>query len=392
MSVTELLVQVTLMNYQSKRDYLALLRTRYQLCITRKEKGLIIDEALVNLGCARKSIIRALHTIPRERSSHVRGRKEAYGYDLIAPLKKLWEVSGYPCSQRLKPQIPELIAVLTKFHELTLYPGQQEKLIKMSSFTIDKLLSFERLHHANHGLSGTKKSPLLKTLIPVRTEFNDVHEAGHIEMDCILHCGNSLSGTFAETLNLLDIHTHWNEKMIFLKKTHEKVIGAFHMLRKQFPFSVESIDFDNGYEFVNWAMHAYCKREGISFTRSRSYHKNDQAHIEGKNFQSVRRVIGYGRIETTEVVALVNDIYQNEHRLLTNFFYPTFKLKAKTRIGGKTKKSYETPLTPYQRVLASEVVPGRVKDQLRAQYRTLNPAQLQRSLQNKLAKLQDLIG
>lgn len=262
----------------------------------------------------------------------------------------------------------------------------------MSNFTVNALLKRERKDPDYYGLSGTKTSPLLKTLIPIRTEFNEVHAPGHIEMDCVLHCGESLSGQYAETLNLLDIHTHWNEKSVFLDKTRAKVISTLHLLRKQFPFPLKSVDFDNGFEFVNWRMYNYCTREKLLFTRSRSYHKNDQAHIEGKNFQSIRRLIGYERITNPSVVRLINEVYQTEHRLLTNFFYPTFKLREKKRVGTTVIKRYEIPQTPYQRVLKSTEVSPEEKQRLITIYATLNPLQLQRNLHKKLIRIKQVLG
>lgn len=380
------------MNITAKREYLGAVRLRYKATRSRKEKSEIISEVEQNLQITRKSAIRGLNTPPYIRARIRKGRKRTYGYDLIKPLSVLWEVAGYPCSKRLKSQIPELITKLKQFHELTLYQGQEVLLQKIGHSTIDTLLSFERLKTKPHGLSGTKRSPLLKTLIPIRTEFDDVREPGHIEMDCVLHCGESITGKYAETVNMLDIYTHWNEKKMIVNKNYLTIAGTIHSLRKAFPFPIRSVDFDNGKEFINWHLYEYCNREHISFTRSRSYHKNDQAHIEGKNFQSVRRVVGYERIDTMAVVDRVNDIYSHEHRLLTNFFYPTFKLVKKQRNQqGKVKKVYGRPKTPYERVLESKTVSKEVKKSLRLQYRRLNPAELQRNLKKKLATIQALI-
>src|SRR3989338_1077096 len=209
-------------------------------------------------------------------------------------------------------------------------------------------------------------------------------------MDCVLHCGESVSGVYAETVNMIDIDTHWNERRMILKKTNRKVIGVVHKVRGSLPFPLLSIDFDNGSEFVNWGMHGYCTRDKIAFTRSRPYKKNDQAHIEGKNYQSVRRVTGYGRITDEKIVEAFNDLYRNEHRLLTNFFYPTLKLKKKVRVGGKIYKKYEVAKTPYERVIKSKYVDKETKRQLKKQYEELNPAALNRSLQVKLKKIRQL--
>lgn len=381
------------MTGQSKNEYFKVLQNRYVQCDNRQEKSNIIDEVEINLGLVRKSAIRALNRKSLVNRKPRRGRGPTYGYDLIRPLAQLWSVAGRPCSKRLKPQVSELISRLKVFDEIKLYGNQESLLRSMSTFTIDRLLEGERgLPAKDLVLCGTKKSPLLKTLIPIRTSFKDVDEPGHTEMDCVLHCGDSLSGEYAETLNILDIHTHWNEKKIFLKKTKFKVIGAFHLLRPQFPFSVYSVDFDNGGEFVNWQMHGYCKREQISFTRSRSNHKNDQAHIESKNYQSVRKVTGYERVSSPKIVALINDLYQNEHRLLTNFFYTTMKLSSKKRTGAKVKKTYQKAKTPYQRVLECGSISGATKQQLTKEYLSLNPAKLQRDYQAKLRKIRSLMG
>lgn len=381
------------MSNQSKKEYLVTIRERYRNCQTRKEKSAVISEVETNLGIVRKSTIRLLKKKVFVRRKTIRSRKEIYGFDLIKPLKQIWEVVGEPCSKRLKPQIKNTIKKLKEFNEIILYSNQEKLLGQMSTFTIDRFLEAEKdISKKEYGLSGTKRSPLLKTLIPVRTNFNatETKEPGHTEMDCVLHCGESLSGQYAETLNMLDIYSHWNEKKIFLSKTKAKIVGTFHdMKTKQFPFPILSVDFDNGFEFVNWVLKRYCDRHNISYTRSRSYHKNDQAHIEGKNYQSIRRVVGYDRITDPKLVEMIDNLYQNEHRLLTNYFYTTLKLKEKVRVNGKTKKVYEEAKTPYQRLMESDKISKEIKDKLTQEYTRLNPAQLQRNLWKKLNKIKE---
>lgn len=379
------------MSNQSKKEYLVTIRARYRNCKTRKEKSTLISEVENNLQIVRKSAIRLLKQRVFTRRKTIRSRKEVYGFDLIKPLRQIWEVVGQPCSKRLKPDIGDIIKKLKEFGEIELLGNQEKLLQQMSTFTIDRLLEAEKdISKKEYGLSGTKRSPLLKTLIPVRTNFNakETKEPGHVEMDCVLHCGDSLSGHYAETLNVLDIATHWNEKRIFLNKTKAKVVGAFHEMRtKQFPFPLLSADFDNGHEFVNWVLKGYCDRNNVSYTRSRSYHKNDQAHIEGKNYQSIRRVVGYDRITDLVLVEMINDMYQNEHRLLTNYFYTTLKLKEKEKVNGKTTKSYEIAKTPYKRLMESDKISEEIKTKLKAEYERLNPAELQRNLRKKLKQI-----
>lgn len=375
----------------TKQDYIKTVRLRYKKTTRREEKTKIIDEVVNNLRKDRKHVIKILNgKYYRVKRKIVTRRPEIYTYDLKKPLVQIWKIAGKSCSKNLKPQIPELIKKLKQFDEIKLNSKQEYLLCKMGTSTIDKFLRSEKIVKGK-GISGTKKSPLLKTLIPVRTTFDEVNEPGHLEQDCVLHCGSSLAGTFAETLNTLDIDTHWNEQTAFLKKTKRKVIGAFHEQRRRFPFLIKSIDFDNGREFINWSMYKYCKREKIDFTRSRSYRKNDQAHIEGKNYQSIRKIIGYDRIEEQEIVHVINDIYLNEFRLLNNFFYTTRKLKDKKKVGGKIKKKYGKAKTPYARVMESKKVDKKIKLLLAQQYYKLNPAELQRNLFIKIKKLKQMI-
>lgn len=378
------------MTLRSKKEYLAAMRKRYTHA-DRETKTDLLDEVVAILGIHRKHAVRTLNKKLFKRALP-RTPRYQYGLDLISPLQKIWEIAGRPCSKRLEPQIPILIKQLQKFDEIRLYGKQEEQLSKMSNWTIDQLLAPERERLEGEGISGTRRSPLLKTLIPIRTTWDDVSTPGHLEMDCVLHCGESLSGIYAETVNMIDIDTHWNERRMVLKKTNRKVIAVIHEVRGAIPFPLLSIDFDNGSEFVNWGMHGYCIREGIAFTRSRPYKKNDQAHIEGKNYQSVRKVTGYGRIVDEEIVIMFNDLYENEHRLLTNFFYTTLKLKKKERRGTKIYKSHDVAQTPYQRVMKSEQVSKEVKLKLKREYESLNPAALHRSLQKKLKKIKRLLG
>ena len=379
------------MNMATKKDYIKTIQIRYKQAKSRAEKTAIISEVEENLKVHRKHAIRVVNTPLKHRPKKTRLKKPKYHYALAKPLSQIWTVAGKPCSKRLKPMIPELITKLKQFNEIVLTPTDEILLSQIGTSTIDKLLNASRARIKKRGVSGTKSSPLLKHLIPVRTDFSEVNEPGHVELDCVLHCGETTKGRYAETLNLLDIHTHWNEKQIFLHKTKRKIVGSVHTLKKNFPFQLKSIDFDNGYEFVNWHLKKYCDQYELSYTRSRSYHKNDQAHIESKNFHSIRKVIGYARIESDEVVSAINDLYQNEHRLLTNFFYSTMKLKSREKINGKYKKQYERAQTPYQRVMDSKQVGLAVKMKLMGEYKKLNPAELQRGMTRKLSRIRELI-
>ena len=380
-------------NMATKKEYLDTVRKRYRSLKSRSEKRKVINEVVSNLKVHEKHAIRTLNQKIRRKIVLTRRRPEVYGFDLIKPLKEIWVIAGKPRSKRLKPQLPELMKKLEQFNEIKLYPKQKDLLLKIGTSSIDKLLGPEKRKLRGKGLTGTKRSPLLKSLIPIRTGFDDVKGIpGHIEMDTVLHCGDTTKGNYAITLNNLDIDTHWNEKGMFFKKTQDKVIGSFVVLKRKFPFEILSVDFDGGDEFVNWKFKTYCDENHTAYTRCRSYHKNDQAHIESKNFQSIRKVIGYDRITDLRIIELIDDIYQDEHRLLTNFFYTTLKLSEKKRVSNKIKKKYEIAKTPYQRVLESKHIDKSVKEKLQSEYEHLNPAQLSRSLNKKLDKISKLIS
>lgn len=379
------------MTMATRKEYLKIVRMRYLETISRKQKTEILDELVQNTGVTRKGAIRALNRSERKYRRKGSGRKTKYGYEIKKPLTQIWRVLNKPCSKNLHPEIPRILKKLKQFGEIEISDKQELLLLQIKPSSIDRLLACEK-NLKFKGLSGTKPSPHLKQLIPIRTHFDENVNAGDLEMDCVLHCGGSISGIYAETLNMLDIKTMWNERAIFLKKTSSKVVGALHQARQRFPFPINSIDFDNGFEFVNYCMVGYCKREELDFTRCRSYHKNDQAHIEGKNNHSVRKVIGYARIENQEIVDLITDIYNNELRLLTNYFYPVRKLIEKESCGSKVRKRYDEAKTPYQRVIESKEVKKGVKINLAQEYFKLNPAQLNRALQMKLNKLNKIIS
>lgn len=381
-------------------DYLVDVKQRYHVCTFRQGKSSIIDEVIANTGMNRKSVIRTLN---RKIQSRRRtrffspGRKVKYPERLHVPLEVIWNAAGRPCAKRLVPQIGEMIDKLKQFNELSIERSDELLLTTASHFTINALLENVRVAQGEtYGLGGTKTSPLLKTLVLTRIEFTEEEKStpGHLELDCVLHCGDSLSGEYAETLNSLDIATHWNEKTIFMHKCARRIVSLTDMLIRQYPYPILSVDFDNGYEFLNWKMHEYCTRNNINFTRGRSYHKNDQAHIEGKNNHSIRKVIGYARIDDQKTVDLIEDLYQHEIRLLTNFFYTTMKLKRKEKDlkSGKSTKSYEVAKTPYQRVLESDTVSPEMKDKLRLEYMKLNPVQLHRELTKKLKVISDVMS
>ncbi len=233
---------------------------------------------------------------------------------------------------------------------------------------------------------GTKPGTLLKTQIPLQGNAWDISQPGFMEADTVAHCGNSLAGDFAWSLTMTDLCSGWTECRAVWNKGATGVLAQIQAITAALPFSLRGFDCDNGSEFLNWHLLRYFQEppRRIQFTRSRPYHKNDNAHVEQKNWSCVRQLFGYSRFDQHRLVAAMNDLYANEFRLLVNFFYPTMKLTRKTRVGARITKQFATPQTPAQRLLDHPAVPDHHKAWLRTQLATLNPFTLSTQLQRKL--------
>jgi len=233
--------------------------------------------------------------------------------------------------------------------------------------------------------SGTKPGTLLRNQIAVRTFAQwDEHRPGFTEVDLVSHEGGWARGDYAQTLNLTDVASGWTELVAVPNKAQVWVFEALQQVRERLPFALLGLDSDNGSEFINYHLHAWCVQEGITLTRSRPYRKNDNCFVEQKNYSVVRRVVGYARYDRAEQVQLLNRLY-SWVRLQVNFFLPSQRLQEKTRRGSRVHKRYDRPCTPYQRLLQSAHLSQDCKEQLRRMYRQLNPAQLAR----EISRLQD---
>jgi hypothetical protein len=377
-----------MMSLKSKNELLEAVQPRY-LKASKFEKQKILDEFTSATGYHRKHAIRVLKN-KVQAQNHLRGKTKTYRRlyqgEMVQALEQIWEIYGRICSKRLQPYLPEGIRVLERCQEIELAPGIKELLMQISSASIDRCLRPLRLQ-MRHGLSTTKPGSLLKHLIPVRTFTEwDEERPGFLEIDLVAHCGNTTEGQFLCTLTCTDLCTGWTEVTGLLHRSQEAVSEALRRIRQRLPFPLLGIDSDNGGEFINDLLYHYCLDEQITFTRSRPYQKNDQAHVEQKNWSVVRHTVGYDRWETEQELALLESIY-DDLRLYINFFQPSLKLVAKERIGNRTIKRYDTAKTPYQRVLDRTDIPLEAKARLAHLYVQLNPAELRRRIDQKIAQL-----
>ena len=206
---------------------------------------------------------------------------------------------------------------------------------------------------------------------------------GFLELDLVVHCGESAKGEYLHTLNTVDIATSWCELAVLPNRSRQAVKSGLEKIKKRLPFPLLGIDSDNDSAFLNGLLVGYCEQNDIAFTRCRPYKKNDQAHIEQKNWTAVRKLIGYDRYASKEALRLLEKVYK-DWRLLVNYFQPVRKLTGKERVEGKVRKFYDQAKTPYQRVLVSPAVEEEAKERLQEIYLTLNPVKLRRQMEENL--------
>ena len=368
------------MSQPSRRELLAVVVPRYRVA-QRTDRKRILDEFVASSGYHRKYALHLLNHPPKPPPPHKR-RHRTHQYSVAAQraLIACWHATNGICSKRLVPYLPELVAVLEQHGELQLDAQTKTQLLTLSPATADRLLRTERQRQRPHGLGTTKPGTLLKHQIPIRTfaEWDDV-VPGFVEVDLVAHCADSTHGEYLHSLTLTDIVTGWTECLALRNRSQHTVHAAIVQARTRLPFPLLGLDSDNGTEFINDLLLRYCQQEQITFTRSRPYKKNDQAHVEQKNWSIVRQTVGYDRYEGQCACAALAALYE-VLRLYTNFFQPSMKLQSKERLGSKVKKTYDTAKTPYQRVLESEQVTQATKDRLQVQYHTLNPVALLRQI------------
>ncbi len=369
---------------QARTEYLARMWERYQAAPTTK-RGRLLDEVCEVTRYHRKAAVRLLNraTPPRARGPR-RGRPVRYGPGVVRALRTIWEAAGYPWSVRLRALIPTWLPWLQ--HRQRVSAPDATLLATMSARQMDRVLAPVKRTLKKRQYGGTKPGTLLKHHIPIKTDRWNVQVPGFTEIDLVPHSGDRADGEFAYTLNLTDIQTTWVESGAVLGKGQVRVCTQLDALRRQLPFALAGIDSDNGPEFINAHLVRYCATQQIQFTRGRPYKKDDNAHIEQKNWTHVRKLVGYERYDTAEAVAALNAVYA-DHRLLQNLFLPTVKLLRKERVGSKVRRRYDAPQTPLARVQACPTANRLKVAALVAQQRQLDPFELRARIDAGLERL-----
>jgi len=379
------------MSHDAKKQYLLGIRSRYCLA-SKSEKKKILDEFCSVCHYNRKYAIRILRKPSIQKNttkSAKRGPKKQYDEpQLLQALKHFWRITNLPCSKRLKA----IIHLWLPYYPYYITDHLKEKLLSISPATIDRLMKPMRSRFNKLGLATTKPGSILRKHIPIKTNQWEETIPGFLEADTLAHCGNSVAGMFVYSINCVDIATGWSAQRAVWGKGERGVMAAINSIEKSLPFPILGFDCDNGSEFLNWHLYKHLskRKQPVQFTRSRAYHKNDNAHIEEKNWSHLRQYLGYQRFEDPLLVGLLNELYTSEWNQYFNFFIPSLKLIDKLRLGSKTIKKYEKPKTPFQRLLQSYHLTEEAKQKLIATFQTLNPFLLQKQMKIKIDRIINL--
>lgn len=375
------------MNIEARKQYMDTLRERY-FKANKKEKGEILDEYCGNTQQERKYVIKKFNYKVKLKGKEDR-KKRACFYDgvVIAVLVEIWKIFDYPCGQRLEEILATETENLRLWEEIVCSDKVAKKLKKMKSATIDRKLNHEK-EVLKLKEKYRKKSSFLLSTIPVKTSIDfDRNIIGNEQVDFVESCGASASGEYINNLSICDIFSSWWEGEAIMGKGQRRALLGLDNCRKRMPFEWKEFHPDNGTNLLNFAVYAYAEKEGLGFSRSRPYHKNDNCFIEQKNSTHIRQVIGYLRYDIMEELDCLNDLYRNELRLYKNFFQPVIKLDSKERIGSKIKRKYGRAKTPYRRLIEADQISEKEKEILTAIYQSLNPAELKRIIDKKLDNL-----
>jgi len=379
------------MDMHSREQYLATLREEY-LRGNKKQKTRLLNEARKRTRLNRKVLIRKLAHVPVAGGKPKRRVRAArYGAELKAPLVQVWEWFDFPCGQRLAPVLREQTERLRTSGGLKCSEGVAKLLKEISPKTIDRLLARER---EVRGLKQHRRPPvhpLLYQRVPVKTAAEwDRQEVGNVQLDYVLHCGRSTAGEYLLTLSATDIATGWWEGRPQLGRSQKATQESLEQIRRRLPFRVREVHPDNDSGILNDLLWEYCRRHRIQMSRSRPYQKNDNAWVEQKNWTHVRKLVGYRRLTTGAQGEVLRELYEAAADF-RNFLQPAMKLKEKVREGGKVRRVYNEPRTPYQRLLELGKLKPKQRRELEERYRGLNPVELRRRIEQLRTKLFDLL-
>jgi len=374
----------------AREELLNQLRLKYPK-LSRSEKSDAINALILSTSYNRKSAIRALNKPARTKSAKPKPRRKPSRYDPILPsLRRIWKASNYLCGKRLHEALPLYISRMSQARELALTDEQTDLLLTISPATIDRLLCVDRSKIRPKGRCTTRPGSLLIHQITVKTfsEWNDTRP-GCFAMDWVALCGESLQGDFVYVLSMTDIATGWIALSACIGRSEHAFTEAILTVKRSLPFSLQGIHVDNDSTFINYHVLHFCTKNQITLTRSRPNKSNDNCYVEQKNWDVVRKNLGYLRYDTQQQLVLIQQILPLIE-VYQNVFQPSMRLKDKHRDGAKVHKSYAKAKTPLQQLLADNSTPEELAYMLESLYANLSPQQLRNQIDELLTQLDKL--
>jgi hypothetical protein len=370
------------MSRRAKSEYFKVIYWRYRRA-SKSEKHKMLDEFCRNCRYNRKYAIRKLKGPPpmgKPKLARRRPRGWTYTPQVLGVIREVWEAAGYPWSVRLQALVRLWLPWIRFRYHLT--PDQEAQLLAISPRQVDRRLQHVKRQVAKRIYGRTKPGTLLKHQIPIRTEPWDVKGPGWVEIDLVSHSGNSADGQFLYSLNLTDIYSGWVETAAVLGKGQRGVLAALEQLADRLPFGLCGIDSDNGGEFINDYLVAYCREHHIQFTRGRPYKKDDNAHVEQKNWTHVRKLLGWQRYDSPRALRAINRLYAHDLRIMMNWFQPSVKLLKKRRVGSRLVRQYTNAQAPLDRLPDSAAL-----QLLKEEREKRNPFELAKSIEQQLTAI-----
>lgn len=384
-----------MMSFMSKREYLIELKKKYWKA-RKKRKSQLLNDFCAFTKYHRKYALDLVNNQLACKWRRPRTRKKYYDQPAIDVLLILWRACDEICAERFHPFIPEILEKMIDCGELSISlvtSEVKEKLLKISLGTVKKIIHKTQRRSLIRIRGTTRPGSLLKNQIAIRYGDWNKHDPGWCETDTVAHCGDTVEGKFIYSLDVIDLYSGWSEQAAIWGKGERATKVEMDKIKNRLPFILKGLNPDNGGEFINWQLHRYCQKNQITLTRTRPYHKNDNPHIEQKNWTAVRQLIGYKRLNKKKQQYLLNDLYQNEWRLYLNFFQPMMKLEKRIKNvqTGKVKKTYYQAKTPFRRLLEHPKTTQEQKDMLTSIYKQLNPIKLQQQIKQKLEAIRNVV-
>jgi hypothetical protein len=374
---------------------------------TKRRKGEILDLLCEDTGWsrdnARRQLRKALQADTRGKPKK-RERRLKYTSRAIQVLTNAWALSGTVCGQYLVVMVAEgLLERLVRNGELKEGARNKGGLVGMGDSALDEIRSMSSatmdryLKDAKKALEPLSKSTTKKSSYPLRNEipfgksYTRANGPGYLSLDTVAHCGDSLKGDHLWTLNATDVLMGWTETITIKNRARRWIIEGHDAILPSFPFPVKAANYDGGSEFINYELLDYAALHNYQMTRSRPYHSNDNAHVEQRNADIVRRHAFRYRYEGEDALTVLNQLWYWVN-LRKNYLVPVKKCIGHTKASsGRTRGIYDKPKTPYRRVMECKAVPEATKARLEDTYTGLNDARITRRINELQLALISLI-